>query len=518
MMHILSRPQGLAERIAASSGWRRRANAVLLGLLATLALPPVHAIPLLLIAFPGLVWLIDGSRDEKAAFGAGWWFGFGHYSAGIYWIACALLIDPLRYGWMIPFAVLGLGAVLALFSGAASFAAHRLAPAGVPRVLALAISWTVFEWARSWVLTGFTWNLIGTVWLPVLPVAQFASLFGTYGLGALTVAVAALPAVLVRRRRAEILAVAGGFALLAVVAVWGGLRIPAGPSPLVPDVTLRLVQANIPQSDKWEPELRLPHLREHIRLSEEPAATKLSAIIWPETAAPVFLDQDPAARRLLSAAVPPGGLLITGAPRGTLPGVEPFQIWNSLQALNERGEVVASFDKYHLVPFGEYMPYKHILPLPKVTAGSTDFSAGPGPATIDLPGLPPAGPMICYEAIFPGEIVDRDHRPQWLLNVTNDGWFGLSAGPYQHFAAARLRAIEEGLPLARAANTGISAMIDPYGRVLGQLALGEGGVLDIGLPASLATPPLYARFGNGTVFLLLLLIGAAAAVWSRLFA
>ncbi len=506
---------GIAARVSALAGWRRAAVAVALGVGAALALPPVHVIPLLWLAFPGLVWLIDGSSRDRGAFAAGWWFGFGHFSAGFYWIAHAMLVDPVRFGWMIPFAVFGLGGLFAVFPGLVAYGARRLAPPGVARVLWLAAGWTLFEWVRSWFLTGFPWNLIGSVWMPVLPVVQIASIVGTYGLGLLTVFAAAIPAVLVRPSPARRWAVAAGLALLLLGGLWGAWRLPAGPTPTVPDLRFRLVQANIPQTLKWKPEMRLQHLRENLALSLSPGFDRVTDVIWPETAAPSFLAQDAGARQALASAVPPGGLLIAGTARGTGPGVEPFQIWNSMQAVDGTGRIVATYDKAHLVPFGEYVPLRGVLPLAKLTAGGIDFTAGKGPVTVELPGLPPVSPLICYEVIFPGAVVDAAHRPGWLVNLTNDGWFGMSAGPYQHFAAARLRAVEEGLPLIRAANTGISGVVDPYGRVVAELPLGRKGIVDSQLPQPVPAT-LYARLGNLTVFTLLGVVIFIAICWHRL--
>ncbi|HIJ61085.1 MAG TPA: apolipoprotein N-acyltransferase [Rhodospirillaceae bacterium] len=495
-----------------SSRRRRWAAAFGLGLVAALALPPVYAVPLLWLAFPGLILLLDGAGGAAGAFAVAWWFGFGHFSLGLYWISHALLVDPVRFGWMIPFAVFGLGGLLAMFTGAAGWAAWRWGASPVSRGLWLAIAWAAMEWLRSWVLTGFPWNLMASVWLPVLPMAQAVSLAGSYGLGLLTVAVASL-AVAWRQNRA---AVAAGHLLLAAVFAWGWARLPAEALPTVAGLRLRLVQANIEQTLKWRPELRLQHLRRQLELTRSPGFDAVTDVVWSETAAPSFLDQDAEARALVAQAVPPGGLLLAGAVRGTPSGVEPFRIWNSLLAIDHQGTIVAGYDKAHLVPFGEYVPLRGILPLAnKLTAGEVDFSRGPGPTSLELPGLPPVGPLICYEVIFPAEVVDPGHRPRWLLNVTNDGWFGLSAGPYQHFAAARLRAIEQGLSLVRAANTGISAVVDGYGRVVAELGLGRTGVLDSELPTSLAEPPLYARWGDWAFFLLLFLFATCAIVWDK---
>ena len=421
-------------------------------------------------------------------------------------------MDPVRFGWMIPFAVFGLGGLLAMFTGAAGAVAWRWGASPLTRGLWLAVAWAAMEWLRSWVLTGFPWNLMASVWLPVLPVAQLAALVGSYGLGLLTVAVACLPAAWRTTRPA----VVAGHLLLVAVFLWGWARLPAEAMPTVAGLRLRLVQANIEQTLKWRPELRLQHLRRQLDLSLSPGFDAVTDVVWSETAAPSFLDQDPQARGLVAQAVPPGGLLLTGAVRGTPNGVEPFRIWNSLLAIDHQGNIVAGYDKAHLVPFGEYMPLRGILPLAgKLTAGEVDFSRGPGPTAIVLPGLPPVGPLICYEVIFPAEVVDPRHRPQWLLNVTNDGWFGISAGPYQHFAAVRLRAIEQGLSLVRAANTGISAVVDGYGRVIAELGLGRTGILDSELPTSLAAPPLYARWGDWAFSLWLILFATGAIVWDK---
>ncbi len=517
-MNLLSlRLEGAAAAVATLTGWRRRGLAVLFGVLAALALPPLHVLPLLWIAFPGLLWLIDGAPRGKQAFADGWWFGFGDFSLGLYWIAYALLVDPLRFGWLVPIAVFGLGGLLAVFTGGAAFGARRLAPPGVARVLALAATWVLVEWVRSWILTGFPWNLIGSVWMPVLPVVQFAAVAGTYGLGLLTIVVATMPAVLSRPSRPNGAAVLASLAVLAAVAAWGNQRLSVGTTPSVPAVRLRLVQPDIEQTLKWKPEMRMAHLQEHLDLTAGPGWDKVTDVIWSETAAPSFLERDVTARRLMAAVTPPGGLLITGAVRGTPPDVEPFRIWNSLLALTDRGEVVGTFDKAHLVPFGEYVPLHHLLPLAKLTAGGVDFTPGEGAATLTLPGLPPVGPLICYEVIFPGAVIDRAHRPAWLLNLTNDGWYGISAGPYQHFAAARLRAVEEGLPLVRAANTGISGVIDPYGRVLALLPLGGRGVLDAALPTPLPARLPFARIGVLASAILWALTAFGAILWARLF-
>jgi apolipoprotein N-acyltransferase len=531
-----------ARRISGLGGWRRIGLALLLGVAATAALPPVHVLPCLVLAFTGLAWLVEGSPGIRHAAWTGWWFGLGHFTSGLYWVALAFLTDPERYGLLAPFAPMGLGALMAIYPAfAAGFACAltrlRLFESPSGRVLALGIAWGVSEWLRGHTLTGFPWNLIAYSWAASDPMTQTAAVIGSYGLGVVTVAVMAAPAALAaatgtkRRALGPVIAAA-----LVVAALWAGgaARLAAaGPPmslPMVSGVGLRLVQPDIAQEHKWREDLRLAHLARHLEMSKGPGPTdkvvralspdqRVTDIIWPETAAPFLVDQDNAIRAVIAGVVPRNGLVITGAPRATKPGEEPFRVWNSVVAVNDIGEVQGVYDKFHLVPFGEYLPLRSLipswLPVEKLTPGNTDFSRGPGPRTLVLPGLPPAGPLICYEIIFPGDVLDPTDRPAWLLNLTNDGWFGISSGPYQHFAAARLRAVEEGIPVVRAANTGISAIIDPYGRVLAGLGLGDRGVIEGPLPKPLARETRFAWLGDGALVLMLAAATLLAALAAR---
>jgi apolipoprotein N-acyltransferase len=495
---------GAAGWVSGQTGWRRRGLALGLGLLAVPSLPPLGLVFFLLPSLCGLVWLLDGARSGKAAFGAGWWWALGWYSVGFYWIGNAMLIEPDRFGWMIPFATIGLGGVQALAIGFATWAVFAMKAGGIGRIAVLAGTWTVAEWLRSWVGTGFPWNPIGSVWDAVLPVAQGASLLGVYGLGLATVLIFAAPAVLADFRPLRSKALTVGAAVLLLLSLWGygSQRLAAYPTTPSPDLRLRLVQAAIAQSHKWRDDLREAHLLDYIALSRGPGFETVTHVVWPETAAPFFLDLDDRHRALVAGAAPPGGMVLTGAPRITPRGVEPFSLWNSLMAVDGAGQLLGAYDKVHLVPFGEYVPLRWLLPLDKITHGATDFSPGPAPRTMTVPGLPPFSPFICYESVFPGAIVARDQpRPDWLLTVTNDAWFGRSAGPHQHLAAGRMRAIEEGLPLVRAANTGISAVIDPLGRELVRLPLGQRGVVDSILPRPVPPTP-FSRWGNPIALIL----------------
>ncbi|MBJ7415918.1 MAG: apolipoprotein N-acyltransferase [Niveispirillum sp.] len=497
----------LAGRVTDLRGWRRLGVSALAGAVATLALPPAHILPLLWLAFPLLIWLLRGSDRGRTDFAIGFAFGVGHHVPGLYWISAALFTDIGRFWFMLPFALLGLPALLGLFLGAGTaafgWARRRFGLTGWVEAVALALTWVAVEYARGHLFTGFPWNLLGYGWVSVLPVLQFASVAGIYGLSLLTVLVAALPATLAGPRPSWRPALAG-VAVLALVAGWGGWRLAGQGLGDVPGVMLRVVQPNIPQALKWKEEAKINNLRHLISMSGAEGWDRITHVIWPETAVPYFLssdssnaDQQPLIR-LLTQIAPPGGALITGGNRLAMDAAGNYVYFNSLFALTQGGQVAASFDKFHLVPFGEYLPLRALLPKGmKAVAAGADFSAGPGPQALSLPGAPTASPLICYEVIFPGAVMPRGgERPHWLLNLTNDAWYGQTAGPHQHFAITVVRAVEEGVPLVRAANTGISGVIDAYGRVRGSIPLGDSGNLDISLPQRAVFVPLYADFGD----------------------
>lgn len=510
----------LAARIRRLAGARAGlALALGVGALAAFALPPFHLVPLLLVAVPVLIWLVAGASGPARAGLIGFIFGLGHHMVGLYWISHALLIDPWRHGWLIPVFVGGLAAILAVFIGLAAAAARWLAGRNpLALLLALAAFWTFGEWLRGWVFTGFPWNLLGSVWLFSDPMVQLASVTGTWGLTLLTLLAAGSPAIAadaISARWIRLLALPVAISMLGANFLFGAERLAGSVPASVEGVFLRLVQPNIPQALKWEAGLAESHILKQIRMSLSGYSGQIvTHVIWPETAVPFALEQSPGLAAALAAAVPPGGLLITGIPRVTQTGDGPA--WhNGMVALDGSGAVRASFDKFHLVPFGEYVPIRWIPGVDRIAPGKTDFTPGPGPATVELPGLPSVSPLICYEVIFPGGVTEPGKRPAWLLNLTNDAWFGLSTGPYQHFASARLRAIEEGLPLVRVANTGISGVVDPYGRVLAKLDLGREGVIDAALPRALPPTP-YARFGDAVAGIIMLLMLALARALRRI--
>ena len=458
-----------------------------------------------MLAVPGLLALLGAARSWRSAAARGFAWGFGHNLGGLYWVTEALLTDPARWWWLVPLAAPALAAVMALYAVAPAVVAHRLPP-GWHRVVGFAAAWTLAEMLRGVLFTGFPWNPLGSAWaFAALPI-QGAAMLGVHGLSLLTLLLAGLPSAASRR------AWATGSAGLLILTAFGAWRL-SGPELAGPPVRLVLVQAGVAQAEKWREDRRIEILGRYLDLTaiatgRMPAGAPV-AVIWPETATQFLLAQDPEARQLIAAALPPGAALLAGTVRAEWGANDrPARLWNSLVALDAAGAGRAVYDKSHLLPFGEYIPLGGLLPL-RNAAGGMDFSAGAGPVALSAPGLPPFGVMICYEVIFPGAVVPAT-RPAWLVNVTNDAWFGRSAGPWQHLAAARLRAVEEGLPLARAAQTGISAVFDARGRRLAALGIGETGTLAADLPAAGAPTP-FARLGQAVpTALALAMLGLAS--------
>jgi apolipoprotein N-acyltransferase len=504
----------LAGRVAGLKGWRRQLAGAAAGALGSLALPPLHLVFFLWPAFAVLLWLVSGCARPRSAAFVGWSFGFGYFLSGLYWVGFSFFVDAERFAVFMPFAVGGLAAGMALFTALALYFTALSGTTGWRRILVLTAAWLFSDWLRAWVLSGFPWNFLGTVWTFSDAMMQPAALGGVWLLTVLALLPAAGSSLLAGRDRGGPL---GSYIFIAIahlllLAVWAGgelrlWRAPPADEWVVEGERLRIVQPAIAQSLKWQPELRAQHVLTQMRMSASEGHDGITQIIWAETAVPFFLEDDPALRQALARVVPPGGFLFTGAPSVRNDG-ETRIFRNSFYALDGLGDIAQRFDKVHLVPFGEYDPFRDWLPVGALAASAGNFEAGEGLRTWRLGNLPAASPLICYEVIFPGAVVRADGpRPGWLLNATNDAWFGRSSGPYQHFANARLRAVEEGLPLVRAANSGISGVVDAYGRVVASLGLGQSGVLDAPLPKPAGGITLYARFGNfvllGLVILLL---------------
>ncbi|MDQ0317025.1 apolipoprotein N-acyltransferase [Amorphus orientalis] len=524
------RGRSLPARVTALSrlsGWRRWLAAWIAGLASAGAMPPVDAVPVLFATLPALVLLLDGaaaaptrSRRIQMAAAVGWWFGFGYFLAGLWWIGSAFLVDADTFAWMLPFAVAGLPAGLALFPALGTTIAILLWRPGAARILALAVGLAACEWLRGHVLTGFPWNGLGYALAAHAWTMQSAAIVGVYGLAFLAVLIFAAPAAFFGRAgitpRSGMMASAAALVLLAGIAIFGAVRLDrAGPVAYAePEQAIRVVQPSIDQALKWNPDFRDQVFDSYLDLSRRPwggggELPEGLLVIWPESAIPFFLTDASAAAEAIGAGLPTGGRLLTGAARyeRTGPDATRTDFYNSILQVVPDGEVSVVYDKVHLVPFGEYLPFQETfesLGLEQLTQLPGGFSPGRDQGPVGLPGVPPFSAQICYEIIFPGAVIDPGQRPHWLLNLTNDAWFGRTPGPYQHLRQARIRAVEEGLPLVRAANTGISVVVDPFGRILERLDLGATGTIDTRLPASTAAT-VYARLGDGPALVVLVL-------------
>ena len=494
-----------ADPVILASGWQRVLVAFLAGAASTLALEPVGVWPVMFVTVPVLVWLLDGvkptgGRGLRAAFTAGWWFGFGYFLAGVWWVGSAFLVDARTFGWLLPFAVTALPAWLAVLTGTGAAVAWLAWSAGPFRIVTFAAALSACEWLRGHLLSGFPWNAFGYALTAPLPLAQGAAIAGIWGLTFLAVLVFATPALFARSLRHGLAATGLAAAALLVLAGWGAARLAANPTAMVAGVHLRIMQPDVPQDENFNYGSRAPITARYIRLSQGrdggPGLAGITHLIWPESAFPFYLVREPDALGAIAAMLPVDTTLITGAARPAGPG--SHHAYNSVYALARTGPLAAVYDKVHLVPFGEYLPFESVLAgigLTQLTGVPGGFLPGQERRSTAVGGAPAMLPLVCYEAIFPEAAFADGGRAGWLLNLTNDAWFGVTPGPYQHFAQARVRAIEQGLPLVRAANTGISGVVDPLGRVLAALPLGHEGVLDSPLPEA-AAPTLYARTGD----------------------
>lgn len=483
------------------TGPKKYAVAFILGALMTLSTPPIGAFFVLLLCVPGLIWLTQHSKTKTETFLTGWAFGAGYFIFGLYWVSFALFVDIQQFWWVLPFSAILGPAVVALYYALVPLLVWRYRKNSTAYALMFVAAWALIEWVRGHAFTGFPWNLPGYTWDHVLPVMQASAAVGIYGVTLLTLLWAALPAL--GKKFAPLLLISFLF-----VAGAGMVRLALHPTMQLGDNTVRIVQPNIPESLKWSRTDLHINFMHTLGLSSQPTQLKqpLTFIVWPETS--LMPDQlpSPMTMQLYKTNLPKGSTALLGSLR-----VADGQFYNSVTVIDPHMKVLGNYNKHHLVPFGEYMPFRKYLNMTpignRVADVIGDFTRGPGVTTLTVgDALPRPSPLICYEAIFPGAVARTDDRPDWLVNVTNDGWYGKTVGPHQHFESARVRAVEEGLPLVRAANTGISATIDPLGRIIGLEPLGKTGVVDTVLPAPLP-PTLYARFGDTLFFLMLVLMG-----------
>jgi len=490
-------------------GARAHGACLVAGALAALALPPLHWLPLAVGGLVFLIWLWDSAPTALVAGLRTWSWGIGYFTVGSTWMLDAFFVPPADFALVGPPAVLGLALAQAAYPAIGAWTVKKLVlrwpslGGRYSRLVLLAVAWTVVEWLRGHLFTGYPWNPLAHMLAFATPLLQGASLVGVYGLGTLTFLVLASPAA---GWRACLTSLAGVVAA-GVIGQHVMGPIEPGTGPIV-----RIVQPNVPQAEKWRPESRARELQKLIDISRRGGFDRLTAVIWPETAIPFIVQPGSPGLVMLATAAPPGGYLIAGAARAG--DVVKEGVWNSLLVVDSAGTVEATYDKVHLVPFGEYIPYnKELAPIGGLI-GRGSFEKGESFTTLALPRLPSFSPLICYEAIFPAEVIGPGARPSWLLNVTNDAWFGVWSGPYQHLVSARMRTIEEGLPMIRVANTGVSAVIDGYGRVLASLEMEQEGAIDHTIPPERA-PTLYARWHDWTLFALLVILVLCVFLMSR---
>lgn len=480
----------------------KTAAAFFAGWLAVAALPPYHWFVVLFVCFPLLLWLSEQAGNFKSSFKLGYAFGFAYYAFGLAWIGNAVLIDAASFGWLYPLILLGCGAFFGLFT-ALPLALSSFCSKHYARWLAFGAWWTLFEWIRSWFLTGFPWNLLGTVLAFNNELIQTAAWGGTYFLSLLVILTASSPYLFWSAGcKKQLIYLISLLSIYGLLYLYGYYRLHAA-EQTESTTTVRIVQPAIPQAQKWDKDALASNFQNYINLSRLPGQDDADFIIWGETATPYALDMDNYALEEIKTAIPTHGYLITGLVRYRFDGTR-YIPYNSMFVLDKQGNIRGQYDKSHLVPFGEYIPLKKHLPawIKPVVNVIGEFGAGNGPEKISLPDQPSLGTLICYEVIFPSQIIDPHNKPQWIVNLTNDGWYGDSSGPRQHLASTRLRAVEEGITIVRAANTGISALISPYGEIKRRLDLNQRGVVDFKLPLVAEFSTTYGRYGNSIILIL----------------
>lgn len=519
----------LAGKISSLSGWRRALTAFISGAIATLTQPPFDIFIAGFIAFPLLVWLIDGAVPDKEKgpikrfFPAGiigWWFGFGYFVSGLWWIGTALLVDAQQFAWAIPLAVLGLPAFLAIFYGLAAVIARLLWSDGIGRIFAIALGFGFTEWLRTFVFTGFPWNALGYAAMPTPMMMQSVAVIGLVGMSALAALVFSAPALFSGGRLAKS-GIALAVFLIAAHIGFGAWTLSNAPALDADRTTLaiRIVQPSISQSLKWDNNERRAIFDKFIAMTQQAPAegkAKPDVVIWPETAVPYILSSTPEALAQIGEVIGDDQVLLAGAVREELVPRRDPRYYNSILTINGQGRITDYTDKVHLVPFGEYLPFEGILRslgLQEVVEMPGGFTAAKARHAINVMEGQTFLPLICYEAIFPDELSYTGRKVTAIVNVTNDAWYGDTPGPYQHFRQAQIRSVEQGLPLVRAANNGISAVVDAYGRIIEELPLDAVSVIDAYLPEERV--PFWGTAPGGKQTLSLLLTLLVICVWFR---
>ena len=498
--------------------WFRQLIILALGAISSFAMQPYEFWPVLILGLSGFWFLMTENRKIWQSYLSGFLFAFGYFVAGLWWVGNALLVDGNPYLWALPLAVFGLQALLSFFILMAAGLSQTFAKGrSLPAFLFFVAMMSFWEWGRGHMFTGFPWNLFGMTWTSSLAMSQIASVGGIHFLNLATVFAFTLPAFLwkgIASKNSKIAISVVTALLIATNFIWGSYRLPAS-TDFNKDVLVQLVTPNIAQKDKWNPDLMAENFWKTVRLMRPEAAPQTKAaltraIVLPETALLPEVFSSPEAMNALRVALnayPEKTYLLSGALRREQDENGAPRYFNSLIGMGKDGKITGWFDKFHLVPFGEYIPFQKYVPFGPV-AKFAGFQGGKGPATwTNFDGLPPFSPLICYEVIFAGQVTNREPQPpQWMVNVTNDAWYGISPGPHQHLAQTQFRAIEEGIPVIRSTNTGISAIIDSYGHIVTQSPLYQDFVQEEYLPRPASKTTIYAVYKDKLFFFSLFLL------------
>ena len=484
--------QGVSNKIQAFFAMRSNLSLFFAGALATLALPPLNILPFIFLSLALLAHQFATAATLKQAFARGWWWGAGYFIFGWYWISFALLVDWPKFAWLLPLSILALPCAMAIYIGLCGTAIHLIARKFVQKKLAailiFPICFTAFEILRGYLFTGFPWNIIGGTLTEYAWLFQGAAVVGVYGLGFLMTLATALwlASYEITSPFWKFICRAKPFSIFIVLAIFGFWRMHQ--IETTTPLQVRIVQPNTSEEGRWDMPRRIQIMQNLLDLTRAPAAVAPKFVVWPEAATPFIIASEPNVRAAIAHVLPRGAMLITGSIRRD---TQTGQMYNSMEYITAHGEIAGHYDKSHLVPFGEYMPFAKYIHMPAVAEFFGDMGHGDGAVTQTIGGVR-MSPLICYEAIFPGAVTpDKPARPQMLVNVTEDGWYGKTTGPHQHLAQARARAVEEGIPLVRAANTGISAVVDRFGRIQNAMPYGTQGVMDaeVQLPSGANPPP-----------------------------